>query len=338
MHKKNKLEIVTAMIKKGYGRRRIAKALGTTEWEARTLMAEVLDGVDTCKTKDKADIIEEQRKSSEKDVSKKEKGTIISVISEPAGSDKNSKLLKRKAGLKVAVLSDVHYPYEDAQALKLAKAYLKDYEPDLIIFNGDILDCYSISRYDKNPSRNLDFNKEVDYAREKIAEWVDEFPYASFKMLEGNHEERLKKYISSNAAALLNIKGMKMKHLLDLDVLGVEWIDAHRELKIGNLLFTHGHLARKHAGSSARGHYESYGCSVLIGHIHRLSIGWKRTKLGDFCMIENGTLCDFDVEYMKFPDWQHGFTTIEFDGADFSPRQHAILDYKLIADGKVYVL
>lgn len=326
------------MMKKGHGRRRIAKALKTTEWEARTLMSLALETSDTCKTKQKTETPTKERKASEKDYVKREKGTVVSVTSEPNGADKNSELKQRKAGLKVAVLSDVHYPYEDAQAIRLVMAYLKDYQPDMIIFNGDILDCYSISRYDKNPARNLDFNQEVEYARDKLEEWVDTFPYATIKMLEGNHEERLKKYLSSNAAALLNIQGMKMKNLLHLDRLGIEWIDSSRELKIGNLLFTHGHLARKHAGSSARGHYESYGCSVLIGHIHRLSIGWKRTKIGDFCMIENGTLCDFDVEYMKFPDWQHGFTTIEFDGSDFSPRQHAIVDYKLIADNKVYVL
>jgi len=334
----SRIDKVMLMMKQGCGRRTIAKALNTTEWEARRLMSSVMNQVDTCKTKDIKETDKKTRKAIDKDYCRKEKGTIVTVISEPTGSDKGSELLKRKAGLKVAVLSDIHYPYEDAQALKLTREYLLDYQPDMFILNGDILDCYSISRYDKNPSRNIDFNEELEYAKTKIRQWVDDFPDAEFKMLEGNHEERLKKYVSSNAAALFNIKGVKMEHLLDLDILGIEWIPASHELKIGNLLFTHGHLARKHAGSSARGHYESYGCSVLIGHIHRLSTAWKRTKMGDFCMIENGTLCDFNVEYMKFPDWQHGFTTIEFDGADFSPRQHAIVDYKLIADGKVYVL
>jgi len=113
-------------------------------------------------------------------------------------------------------------------------------------------------------------------------------------------------------------------------------VPSHEDLFIGNLLFYHGNLARKGSGMTAKAHFEQYGCSIIVGHIHRLGVLYKRNKYGTHTMIENGTLADFDVEYTRYPDWQHGFTTINFDGDDFSVAQYPISNYKIITDKKVY--
>ena len=330
------------MIKDGYGRRRIAKAFGITEWAARHLMHDVVNQVTDLSDKKAKRSKPRPRVGKASDLSvverKRTKKTQVKITAEVKTSDVRTRLETRPTSMKVAVISDIHYPYEDKQCIKLTKAYLKDYNPDMIVMNGDIADCYSVSRYEKNMKGRLDLQGELDYTEDRLWEWVEEFPDTEFKYLEGNHEERLKKYLAANAASLLSMRGLDFPERVNLEEMGIEWIPVHKDMQIGDLLFTHGHYARKHAGASARGHFESYGCSLLIGHVHRLSIGWKRNKQGHHAMIENGTLCDFDVEYLKFPDWQHGFTTIDFDGDDFAPSQHAIIDYKLIADGKVYTV
>lgn len=340
MTNEEKLEQVLQWVTEGLGRRKIARALETTEWEARQLMAAVM-APDAQLSPTKAGVKKEKRSTGRSTVlpKKETRGRpTVRVVSNVQGADTPSKMKTRPTSLKVAVLSDVHYPYEDANAIKLAKAYLVDWQPDMIVLNGDISDCYSVSRYQKDMKGRPDIQEELDYTHDRLEEWTLEFPDTEFKFLEGNHEARMKKHIDGNAPALAALRGLAYPELVRLGDLGIEWIPYDQDMHIGNLLFMHGHYVRKHAGTTARAHFEMYGCSVIVGHVHRLSVGYKRNKQGNHAMIENGTLCDLDVEYARFPDWQHGFTTLEFDGDDFTVYQHPIINYKLIADGKTYVL
>ena len=217
--------------------------------------------------------------------------------------------------------------------------FLVDWEPDVIVYNGDIADCYSVSSYEKDIKKKMDIQEELDYTYEKLLERKKKLPSVqTIYFLEGNHENRFSRLLSKEARALTALRDLTIQDSIGLSDLDIEYIPGSQELKIGNLMFTHGHLIRRHAGNSSRGHHEQYGCSVIIGHCHRLAIGWKRNKFGNHAFIENGFLSDFDVEYAKYPDWQHGFTTLEYDGDDFSPTLRHIDRYKLIADGKVYAL
>jgi len=171
-----------------------------------------------------------------------------------------------------------------------------------------------------------------------LLEWVEEFPNVEFKYLEGNHESRLRRLTSSRAPELSALKSLSIPYNLCLEPMGIEYIPETKDLEIGKLTFMHGFRVRKNAGSSARSHFEDYGCSVIIGHCHRLSTSWRRNKYGCHAMIENGTLSDLDVEYARYPDWQLGFTTLNYDGDDFSVAQYAINNYKIITPTKVYAI
>src|SRR5690606_37652260 len=72
-------------------------------------------------------------------------------------------------------------------------------------------------------------------------------------------------------------------------------------------------LARKHAGNSSRGESENLGyISTISGHVHRLSVSYKRTIKGQIMMAEAGTLRGLRPEYNAYPDWQHGFLYLTF--------------------------
>lgn len=333
-----KLKLVAELIKKGLGRRRIAKALEITEWEARNLMS---DAVSATKRDARKDVPTKRKVGRTNKTSMKTKGsssTNVRVVSSSRVDEKPRKLNIRDAGIRVGVLSDIHYPYEDEKAEEIARAFLLDYDPDIIVLNGDIVDCYAISSYVKDIKKKMDIQEELDYGKKKLREWVELFPRAEIKYLEGNHENRFARLIKNNAPALAALRSLNIQENLDLEDLGIEWIPEWQDLQIGNMMFVHGHAVRKGGGSSAKAHFDAYGCSLLIGHCHRLAVTYKRNKYGTHALIENGTLCDMDVEYAKFPDWHQGFTTIEFDGEDFSVEQHPIIDHKLIANGKVYML
>ncbi len=338
MDSKN-LNQVRNLIKQGLGRRRIAEILNITEWAARSLILDLARE----ERVDSKQISPKKKKNKQNSVPTpahgKSKKTNVSIKTSAGSSSAVHKTIKRSASTKVAILSDIHYPYEDEKAVMLTDLFLKDYQPDIVVYNGDIADCYAVSSYQKSPSHKFTIQEEFDYTYEKVKQRQELLPSVrEWFWLEGNHENRFKRLLAKEAPALQSVRDLKIESSLNLEELGITWVPEEEELWIGNLLFTHGHVSRKHAGSSARGHFEKYGCSIAVGHCHRLSIGYKRTKNGVHTLIENGTLCDFDVEYAKFPDWQHGFTTVEFDGDEFAARSHAIQEYKLIADGKVYAL
>lgn len=44
---------------------------------------------------------------------------------------------------RIAVLSDIHLPYHDDEALGLAVESVKEYNPDIVLLNGDIADFFA---------------------------------------------------------------------------------------------------------------------------------------------------------------------------------------------------
>jgi predicted phosphodiesterase len=337
------LDDIYKLVIKGTGRRRIAQKYGITEWKARKLIRQAVES-NFVPERDDKDTKKQKKEVSKRNivpirVHSKVKPTKISVKSACDNTPVPHKVVTRDASLKVAVLSDIHYPYEDEKACEVTDMFLEDWKPDVIVYNGDICDCYSISSYEKSIHKKMNIQQELDYANEKLDARDNRLSSVrETYVLEGNHEDRFNRLLSKEAKQLTSLRGLNIQSSLDIDGLGFNWIGGHEELYIGKLMFVHGHMIRKHAGSTARGHFEQYGTSVCIGHCHRLSIGYKRNKQGNHTLIENGTLCDFDVEYAKYPDWQHGFTTIEFDNDDFAAVSRPIHNYKLIADGKIYAI
>lgn len=335
-------QLLRKLIRQGFGRRRIADALGTTEYRARTLIRMILGEVkEVSRSKKKAEKPKRKIARQSKVIVRETKAqskTKIQTMSIGVESDLVSNIETRKPNLKVIVLSDIHIPYQDQNALNLALAYMDDYQPDVIVLNGDIADFYGVSSYSKTKKDALNYQEELDEVSRWLIDLVDRFSDSDIYYVEGNHETRASRTMGNRAPEFLPLRDLKVNKLLGLEGLGIKWIPESQELKIGGLMFIHGHKARRHAGTTARAHFEDYGCSVIVGHVHRLSVAYKRNKYGNHAMIENGTLCDLDVEYMKYPDWQHGFTELNFDGEDFSVVQHPIIDYKLITVKKTYVV
>ena len=52
---------------------------------------------------------------------------------------------------RIAILSDIHIPFHDRDSLYLALTWVKNFGPDCIVLNGDIIDCYQLSNFQKDP-------------------------------------------------------------------------------------------------------------------------------------------------------------------------------------------
>ena len=96
---------------------------------------------------------------------------------------------------RVIVLNDIHIPYHDQKSLAIALAYMKDNKPDVIILNGDIIDCYSVSSYRKDPARLQTFQDEINETKAFLAYLRETFKKARIYYTMGNHEKRIEKQI-----------------------------------------------------------------------------------------------------------------------------------------------
>ena len=61
-------------------------------------------------------------------------------------------------GKRIGILSDIHIPYHDLDALNIALNEFKRVKVDTIVLNGDIIDCYNLSRWEKDPNQRKQFN------------------------------------------------------------------------------------------------------------------------------------------------------------------------------------
>src|SRR5689334_22599151 len=112
-------------------------------------------------------------------------------LPEPEKNDYSKVVIREK---RIGILSDIHFPYYDKQALTAAIKHLKTFKPDCIVLNGDIIDCYQLSNFDRDP-RNRSFKYELDMLRNFIVQLRDMFPNNRIIFKLGNHCERYERII-----------------------------------------------------------------------------------------------------------------------------------------------
>lgn len=217
-------------------------------------------------------------------------------------------------------MSDIHFPYEDKLAWPLALKIIKDLQPDLIYLGGDILDCYAVSAHDKDPKRSLTFDEELTYARKQLGRLTDLAPKAKIKKKEGNHEDRMPRLLRKKAPELAYLDELTLPRLLDLKGLGIEWVPNSKVEKIGHLYHLHGNEVRLSSNTQniALAMYRRFDTSIIFGHYHRLQ-RYSQRRLGEHpaTALANPCLCDFEVPYDLFPQWQSGLTVIDYSKSGF---------------------
>lgn len=240
-------------------------------------------------------------------------------------SVKIPKAAPRSSGNLITALlyGDTHVPHHDPSALAVIQAIAEDTKPDFIVHMGDLLDCYSLSRFDKNPERKETLQDEIDQAREHLAVMRLASPNSRFIVLEGNHESRLKKILwnlDGPASALNQItafrKAMTWPSLLGLEELGIEWVPTDEQSKkrfLPKFILKHGTIVRNRSGLTAAAEQAKYNKSGSSGHTHRLGVIWHRDSNGSHVWIETGCCCGLNPDYTADPDWQQGCLFLSFD-------------------------
>lgn len=218
------------------------------------------------------------------------------------------------------IINDVHFPYHDRVAVHAALERMQKEGIDFLLINGDLLDFYPLSRFDKDP-RNAKFWEELEMGRDFFAMLQREFPKTKVFYKLGNHEERFEKYMMVKAPELLNVQDFKLDILLKLAEYGVEYIDEQRIVKYMGLDIVHGHEFMgnpSQAVNSARGLFNKTFDNAMTGHFHKSSEHTEKRLDGSIVTTWSvGCLCGLTPKYARLNRWNHGFAFIENEDDSF---------------------
>lgn len=255
----------------------------------------------------------------------------------------------RKKLVKHLLLSDLHIPDVNIDALHAVYKMIPDLKPDYLHINGDFLNFTGISKYTADPYYHVSITDEIQTGRILLHELItitqSSNPKCKIYFKEGNHEFRLQTYLATHAEQLADlavggVRVISIKHLLELDKYNVEYLPYRDAIQFGDVLIEHGDTVRMKAGYTAHGMLDKRGMSVIIGHTHRLALVTRsqfgRTIFG----IEGGCLCNLNPtpRYAVYPDWTNGFAVAYADPElkTFHPQVVPIINNSFVFNGKLY--
>jgi hypothetical protein len=209
---------------------------------------------------------------------------------------------------------------------------MKWLKPDKVILLGDIVDCYSISSFTRDPERASSLKEELDQGAKFIDKIVHTCPNAEVIYELGNHEDRLRKTIWNVVPAFKGLITFEEK--LHLDKHNIKSYDYGFAYVHNAFLYIHGNKVNKHSAYTAKVNYADLGMSGIGGHTHRAGTYYKTDWDGEHEFAENGCLCKLSLSEEWFhkpvPDWQHAFSIVYFDQDKFHVDQIVIPRKKFI--------
>jgi len=140
---------------------------------------------------------------------------------------------------KVLILSDLHFPYQNNEAISLALDYGKQKKVNCILINGDLIDFANISRHEKD-FRSRSIKDEFDAVRTFLNTLRRHFPKAKIVYKYGNHDERWEKYLYMKAPEIFDVNDFELDVLLRLGELKIDVVKDKLPIKIGKLTALHG--------------------------------------------------------------------------------------------------
>jgi predicted phosphodiesterase len=241
---------------------------------------------------------------------------------------------------RTALIFDAHVPYQDNDAYYMALGYIKNLKPkiDRIVLAGDYVDFYKISFWKSDPER-LSFEEEVKIAIEKLKELRQMFYRVPIDYLEGNHEQRLFRYVRDKAPELLfrndieSTLHLKQRNINYITNIG-RMCEGKQPYKLGKLFVLHGHEKKvsMNAINLARLFYSKCKTNVIAGHHHKSDYTLVKkldgTYEGSWTVGQLGKLSE---PYAPINDWNHGFAYVDvFDNGIFEVHNKIIIEGRVI--------
>jgi predicted phosphodiesterase len=234
----------------------------------------------------------------------------------------------------ILLISDLHIPYHDIEAITIALDYGKKENVNTIFINGDLIDNSQVSRFEKDMKKRS-VKQEFDATKEFLVQLREAFPDASIYWLKGNHCVRWEKFLEQKVREIWDDPYFHLEERLRLNEQRVQILDDTVLVKAGKLSITHGHHIFKGIFvpvSPARGAFLRAKQSVIVGHLHRSSYHTEMDLDGKVIGCwSTACLCELRPNYSPLvSNSQHGFAHITIDKTgDFTVKNYQIINGKL---------
>ncbi len=250
-------------------------------------------------------------------------------------------------------------PFHDRRCLDLDLQLINEYEPELVVLLGDLLDMPNWSdKFTRSPEFANILQAAVNEGHWWLRNIREIVPDAQIVYIQGNHEERLPRFQKKNVKAAYGVKPatateddpdlLSIESLLDLRELNIKWIGDYPDgghWINDNLVAEHGERSSSVNGKSAGQVLDDARASHLFAHTHRLEMAtttaypkggpkmYQSVSLGCQCRIGGET-----PGTKKKQDWQNAVGLVEFETGNSSFRIEPIFinDGELIHNGQKY--
>jgi predicted phosphodiesterase len=235
----------------------------------------------------------------------------------------------------ILLISDLHIPYHDIEAVTTALDYGKEKNVNTIFINGDLIDNAQVSRFERDMKKRS-VKQEFDATKQFLVSLRQAFPNASIYWLKGNHCVRWEKFLAQKVSEIWDDPYFHLEERLRLNEEKITIIDDTILVKAGKLSITHGHHIFKgifSPVSPARGAYMKAKQSVIVGHLHRASQNSEMDLDGNVISCwSQACLCELRPNYSPLvSNSQHGFAHILIE----PNGNYTVHNYQII-NGKVF--
>jgi len=250
---------------------------------------------------------------------------------------------------RIMVASDVHDEECDEFSLSVFIDTCAIKQPDVIVLNGDIFDCYEFSKFSIDP-RQIRIKERFDFVKERIFRPLRTLcPNAQIDFVMGNHEFRILRLLADatpNVRVLLSeVMDVSFASIFGVDEFQINWVS-----KVDFKAFT-----KQDIGNELRQNYQVYyGCYVVChepddkllrsmsgtnGHHHKAHLSSHvNLTYGSITWAQTPALHAKDAEYLKnLSDWNTGFleVIINTEKKEVIQKIHSTFDWCEI-DGVYY--
>ena len=243
--------------------------------------------------------------------------------------------------------SDFHDKEVDPFCLSVFIDTAKRIQPNIIVLNGDILDLYEFSRFDRDP-RQEDLKGRFDFVRENIFKPLREAcPNAQIDLMLGNHEQRLLKHLADRTPylrVLMDLWGMTLAKLFGLEEFEInlrsKWdlsawkAGETRSQATRNYEVYYDCFVCNHTGN------EGFGYSGTSGHTHQPNVKTTVNVNGPIVWTVTGGMCRTTAEYTTTMEkWHNSFLIVHVDTQkkQVIPEHILFTDHMTCVGGKYYV-
>lgn len=232
---------------------------------------------------------------------------------------------------KAFVINDIHSRFHDRKAVEIAINNGVKNKCDICIINGDLLDFYQFSRFDKNPNILQYFFSEREWVQDFLLLLQKTFGKVVFK--KGNHDIRRELLLQKKAMDMPEIQGLEnIADYVFFDNSTVDVVEDYNLIEFGRLNFIHGHEYQGGGGIHvAYNRMTKAMDNVISAHSHVTQNSLKKSLTGKYYGSWTvGCLCSLSPRYNPQNNWNHGFAIVEKeDNGDFEVQNKTIVNGKI---------